>query len=261
MHKPIKKLGQNFLKDKKIIKKIINFINPKYKDKIIEIGPGLGALTIPISKISKSITAIEIDKNLVYFLNKNKNIKNNLNIINIDIMKLNLKKFFSSFCDPVRIFGSLPYNISVSLMFNFIENYNKIIDMHFVIQKEVAQRILARPNNKHYGYISVIMQYYFYVEKLIDISNCAFKPIPKVQSSLIRMRPHKVCPFPFCDIDKMKVLLKSAFNQRRKMLKNSLKKYFSVEQIILYKINPKLRAENLSIENYCNLSNNMIIKK
>lgn len=254
MHKPNKKFGQHFLCNSRVIDQIINFVNPNFNIEIIEIGSGLGALTIPISKKSKFFTIIEIDKKLVLKLKNNKKIQLNLNVINKDIMRINLDHFFINFNKPVKIFGSLPYNISTQLIYRLIKHTEKIFDMHFILQKEVAERILAEPNSKNYGYMSIIMQYYCRVEKLLDISKTSFIPIPKVESTLIRLIPNKIFKFPYQDFKKFKMIIKLAFNQRRKILKNSLSKYISIKNFKHANINPNLRAENLSMQEYYDLS-------
>ncbi|MDQ1237219.1 MAG: 16S rRNA (adenine(1518)-N(6)/adenine(1519)-N(6))-dimethyltransferase RsmA [Wigglesworthia glossinidia] len=250
----MKALGQHFLRDKNIVNQIVNFVNPSYDIETIEVGPGLGALTYPVSKKTKMFTVIEIDKNLIIQLKNNKNIKLNLNIINKNIMHINLDNFFINFKNPVKIFGSLPYNISTQLIYRLIKKTKKIFDMHFVLQKEVAERIIAKPNSKHYGYMSIIVQYYCFVEKLLEISKKSFIPIPKVESTLVRFIPRKKYAFPYQNLKICKILIKTAFNQRRKILKNSLSKYISIADFAHVNINPYLRAENLSIKNYYDLS-------
>lgn len=242
-----KKLGQHFLKNKMIIKNIINTINPQYKDCLVEIGPGLGALTWPISKyINKKVITIELDKNMVDFLKKNKLFYSKIDMYNCDVMTFNFTKLAKK--KKLRIFGNIPYNISTQLIF-YLFKFNKCIkDIHFTFQKQVADRLTAEPGNKKYGRLSIMAQYYYNISQIFEINNEHFFPVPKVQSILVKMIPYekKIEKYYIKTLHK---IVKEAFSKRRKILSNSLKKLFSYEVLKNLSID-KLRAENVTIEKY-----------
>lgn len=247
-------LGQVFLVDNFFIKKIVDFFNPKINENIIEIGPGFGALTFPIIDRVKSITLIELDKNLANFFLKNNKYKDKLNVIIKDVIKVDFNLIAQNNGFKIRIIGNLPYYISTSLIFHLFKYVYRIKDMCFMFQKEVADRLLAKKNNKKYGFLSVITQYIFKIVKLIMIPSVAFFPKPKVDSVMVSLVPHKNNPYPFCKIKNLCFITKQAFNQRRKIIKNSLSNFFDIKDFEELKIDPYSRAENLSIEDYCNLA-------
>lgn len=240
---PIRKSwGQNFIIDNNTIDKIINIINPKKNENLIEIGPGKGAITIPLTKKINHLTAIEIDPMLVNYLN-NLKIKN-LKIINTDFLdwEINLDK-------KIRVIGNLPYYISSPIIFKLIANdyVNEIIIM---LQKELADRLSAKPNNKHYSRMSVVTQAFCEVNYECDISKNVFHPKPKVESSIVKLVKKKDINL---DFDKFSNFIKSAFIHRRKKLKNNLIKYIEDIKDIDFLTNE--RPENLSVKEYINLYN------
>lgn len=249
-----KNLSQVFLKDPEIINAIIKIINIEKNQKMIEIGPGLGALTKQIVKIIDYLVVIEQDTILSNRLKKIPN-KKNLKIINQDAMKTNF--FYLARCaqQKIRLIGNLPYHISTKFVIYLFKYINVIQDMHFMFQKEVAQRLLALPNSKEYGSLSIIMQYYYKIVPLLDIPATAFIPIPKVESMMIQLLPHKNLPYPVINITQLSLLTKLAFSQRRKLIKNSLSTLFNTKEIKQQGINTELRAENLTINQYCILAN------
>tara|TARA_Y200000002_G_C22658139_1_gene654458 strand:- start:717 stop:1481 length:765 start_codon:yes stop_codon:yes gene_type:complete len=240
-----KKLGQHFLVDQNIINKLVKNISPNKKDTMIEIGPGDGALTKSVLPHVKSIFLIEKDKDLIndldFILKRYKNCK----VFNQDILEFD----FSTFDHPFRVIGNLPYNISTEIIFKMC-TVNNIIDIHFMLQKEVVDRIVSKPNTKVYGRLSVMTQAYFYTKKLFDISEHVFAPKPKVKSSLIRLLPRKSF---FKNNRQEKIfynIVKSSFEGRRKMIRKSLCEYLSDSDYDIINIDPKLRAENLTIDDY-----------
>ena len=240
---PIRKSwGQNFIIDNNTIDKIINIINPKKNENLIEIGPGKGAITIPLTKKINHLTAIEIDPMLVDYLN-NLKIKN-LKIINTDFLdwEINLDK-------KIRVIGNLPYYISSPIIFKLIANdyVNEIVIM---LQKELADRLSAEPNNKHYSRMSVVTQAFCEVNYECDISKNVFHPKPKVESSIVKLVKKKDINL---DFDKFSNFIKSAFIHRRKKLKNNLIKYIEDIKDIDFLTNE--RPENLSVKEYINLYN------
>ena len=245
-----KKLGQHFLVDQNIINKLVRNISPNRKDIIVEIGPGDGAMTKLIIPFVKKMYLIEKDidliNELVFILEKYKN----SNIINQDILKYD----FSIFDDPFRVVGNLPYNISTEIIFKMCK-VNNILDMHFMLQKEVVDRMVSIPNSKIYGRLSVMTQAYFITEKLFDISENVFIPKPKVKSSFIRLLPRKSVFNNDMHEEVFSKIVKSAFEGRRKMIRKSLNNYLSDNDYGNFNINPKLRAENLTVDDYLLISN------
>ena len=240
-----KRWGQNFINDINFINKIITEFNPKKNDIILEIGPGRGALTFPLSKIVKKIFAIEIDPKLVELLELN--ITPNTKIINNDILKYDLNTLDNNY----KIIGNLPYYITTPIIFKFFENlnWNK---MTIMVQKEVANRIIALPGHKNYGRLSIMIQAYTSVKKHFDISPSLFEPKPKIYSSLITLKPKS-------HIISNKILfnqiVKKAFQKRRKMLKNSLINFLTNDQIKTY---GHLRPDAISVNDFIKISDSCI---
>ncbi|CAL4319272.1 Ribosomal RNA small subunit methyltransferase A [Buchnera aphidicola (Chaitophorus sp. 3695)] len=253
-----KKFGQNFLTDPLIITKIIKCINPIQNDLLLEIGPGLGALTIPICNIISKLNVVDIDLDVLNFF-KNKKIFSKINFFLKDICKFNLMQFYlNNKKKKIRIFGNLPYNISTILLIRLIK-FNFIIkDMHFMFQKEVANRILSHPNSKLYGRLSILIQYFFKVKKMFDISPKSFYPSPKIYSTFLKFSPHKIFSQFNFDLNILSKITKIAFSKRRKILKHSLKNLFTEDVLLKLNINSKLRAENLSLKKYCQLTDYLI---
>jgi|TARA_B100001059_G_scaffold127712_1_gene127591 16S rRNA (adenine1518-N6/adenine1519-N6)-dimethyltransferase len=245
-----KKLGQHFLVDQNVINKLVRNISPNDKDIIVEIGPGDGAMTKSILPSVKKMYLIEKDTDLlnelVLTLHKYKNSK----IINQDILKYD----FSIFDNPFRVIGNLPYNISTEIIFKMCK-INNIVDMHFMLQKEVVDRMVSKPNSKIYGRLSVMAQAYFKIEKLFDISENVFLPKPKVKSSFIRLLPRKSVFNNDVHEEVFSNVVKSSFEGRRKMIRKSLNKYLNDHDYNNINIDPKLRAENLTVGNYLHISN------
>lgn len=248
-----KKLSQIFLKDKKIINTIIQIINIQKNEQIIEIGPGLGALTKHIINIADYFIAIEKDCNLSTRLNQISN-KKNLKILNQDVMTIDFACFTQKNQQKIRLIGNLPYHISTKLIIHLLKYINAIYDMHFMFQKEVANRLLAKPNTKKYGRLSIIMQYYYNITPLLKIPSTAFFPMPQVESMMIKLSPHKYSPYPSINKTQLSTITKLAFGQRRKSIKNSLSSLFSNTEMQQQNINVNLRAENLTIYQYCILA-------
>ncbi|WP_367670556.1 16S rRNA (adenine(1518)-N(6)/adenine(1519)-N(6))-dimethyltransferase RsmA [Sodalis-like secondary symbiont of Drepanosiphum platanoidis] len=254
-YKVKKFFGQNFLIDKKLINSIISIINPKLNQNIIEIGPGFGSLTYPILKKNNNLTVIEIDKNLSSYLLLNNILKKNINIIESDARKINLSKLCNNKKKSLRIIGNLPYNISIQLLFHLFKYIEYIDDMYLMFQKEVANRLTGKINNKSYGKLSIMAQYKCYIKSVLDIPSIAFRPIPKVNSSLVYFLPYKKPKYFIYCKKTLNNIVFSAFNQRRKTIKKSLKNFFKIKEFKILGINEKLRAENITLKQYCSLSN------
>ena len=243
-HKPRKRFGQNFLVDQQIINQIVSTISPKKNDHIIEIGPGKGALTFPLIDYLENIHVIEIDRDLIALLQKKNNIK--ITIHESDALVFN----FDQFKQKVRIVGNLPYNISSPLLFHLLNYRDNIIDMTFMLQKEVVDRIVAPPGSKVYGRISVIMQTFFDTELMFVVPKESFDPQPKIESAILYLKTKSK---PLVQNSKpLEEVVKIAFSQRRKTLKNCLKSVLNQYQT---DIDLSQRAEMLSVENFVTLMN------
>ncbi|MFQ1016192.1 16S rRNA (adenine(1518)-N(6)/adenine(1519)-N(6))-dimethyltransferase RsmA [Gilliamella sp. BG7] len=250
-----KRFGQNFLHDDYIIESIVSAIQPKTDQALVEIGPGLAALTIPISKHIDHLTVIEIDRDLASRLIENPFLNNKLTVIEQDALTFDFNQLADQLGKPLRVFGNLPYNISTPLMFHLFKHANIITDMHFMLQKEVVTRLVASPNSKHYGRLSVMAQYYCQIIPVLEVPPASFKPAPKVDSAVVKLTPYKEKPYLVNDIKILSRVTTEAFNQRRKTIRNSLSNLFTVEQLTELNIDPNLRAENLTVQQYCQLAN------
>lgn len=243
-HNPRKRFGQNFLVDDQIINRIISTINPKKNEIIVEIGPGKGALTLPILEHLDHLNVIEIDRDLVSLLNSLQQDK--LTIFEADALQFN----FNQFPQKIRVIGNLPYNISSPLLFHLLDFREQIIDMTFMLQKEVVDRIVATHGNKTYGRLSVMMQAFFEVESMFVVPKESFEPQPKIESAILYLKTRTK---PLIKNPKLlEEIVKIAFSKRRKTLKNCLKSIINQSQT---EIDLSQRAEMLSIENFITLMN------
>ncbi|WGL98781.1 16S rRNA (adenine(1518)-N(6)/adenine(1519)-N(6))-dimethyltransferase RsmA [Arsenophonus sp. aPb] len=249
-----KRFGQNFLTDPFIIDNMVTAFNPKPDQAIVEIGPGLGALTLPVSEHIENMTVVELDRDLAARLAAHPALSAKLTIIQDDAMTIDFGAIAKEKGQPLRVFGNLPYNISTPLMFHLFTYTNAIADMNFMLQKEVVNRLVAGPNTKTYGRLSVMAQYYCQIIPILAVPPSAFTPAPKVDSAVVRLIPHQRNPYPICDVKLLSRITTQAFNQRRKTIRNSLSDLFSVQDFEQLGIDPNCRAENISVENYCNLA-------
>lgn len=266
-YSPNKKLGQNFLIHQKTIDTITTILNIKYYDQILEIGPGLGAMTYPVSQIVKELIILEIDEKLIPILCKYP-FKNRVRIILANAIMFDYSLLFKKYNQNTdmnffRFFGNLPYNIATEFLLCLLSYQKKIYDMHFMFQKEVALRILAKPHEKKYGRLSIIVQFFFQVTSMLSVSKFYFFPVPKVDSVFLKFSPihNKVYKY---NIKKyilaVTYITKIAFQHRRKILKNSLGHLFHVEELSCFGINIFQRAENISVEQYFRLTEYYINK-
>ena len=250
-----KRFGQNFLHDDYIIESIVAAIQPKADQALVEIGPGLAALTVPVSKYVDHLTVVEIDRDLASRLIDNPLLNNKLTVIEQDALTFDFNELKQQLGKPLRVFGNLPYNISTPLMFHLFEYTNIITDMHFMLQKEVVTRLVAAPNSKDYGRLSVMAQYFCQIIPVLEVPPTSFKPAPKVDSAVVKLIPYKEKPYQVNDVKILSRVTTEAFNQRRKTIRNSLSNMFTVEQLVELNIDPNLRAENLTVQQYCQLAN------
>ncbi len=251
-HQPRKRFGQNFLTDQSIIEQIVYHFHPKQGENIVEIGPGLGAITIPLLKAAEKMQAVELDRSLIPKIAAQCETIGDITIHQGDALKFDFTALGTT---PIRLIGNLPYNISTPLIFHLIKQISSIHDMHFMLQKEMVDRICAQPGNKDYGRLSVMIQYHCTTQKLFTIPPSAFSPPPKVQSALVRLTPHKKIPHPAQDHEQLAEVVRIAFNQRRKTLRNSLKTLLDNTQFNNLEIDSNKRPEQLSVSDFVRLAN------
>ena len=259
-HYAKKRFGQNFLVDTSIINHIVDSIQPQHDDLMVEIGPGLGAMTKPLLARLDKIYVIELDRDIIPKLIKNCVFsdvanKDKLIVNESDVLKFDFQEFHSQLNTEkkLRIVGNLPYNISTPVLFLLLKNRNLIQDMHFMLQKEVVDRIVATPGIKNYGRLSIMLQTFCETEALFEVPPYAFQPPPKVNSAILRLQPKTQFEKQITDFSKYENLVRQAFSQRRKTLKNTLKDLCSTQQIEQAGLLPGQRAEELSIDDFVNL--------
>lgn len=256
-HRARKRFGQNFLQNPQIIDNIIRSLNLQSEDNVLEIGPGLGALTQPLLKKLQRLTAIEIDRDLQAHLAEMPDAKEKLTIIDADALTID----YTQFGERVRVIGNLPYNISTPLLLRLLHYTSHIDDMHFMLQKEVVNRMAAEPGCKAYGRLSVMLQYYCEVEQLFDVPPEAFDPQPKVDSAVVRLTPHATSIYPEVEFAALEQLVACAFSMRRKTLANNLKPVMSATELTAFGINPVLRPEQISVMDYVRLAQHVKFPK
>ena len=225
-HQPRKRFGQNFLHDSSIIRQIVESIRLNADDNLVEIGPGMGALTEPLLAEVDAMTVVELDRDLAGSLRLRigANSHPNFNIIEANALNFDFRSLYSEQKGKLRVVGNLPYNISTPILFNLLDSADVIADMHFMLQKEVVERITAEVGSKTYGRLSVIMQYYCDTEYLLTVPKGAFNPPPKVTSAVFRLVPHVNKPIVADDEKLFAIVVREAFNHRRKTLRAIFKK-------------------------------------
>jgi 16S rRNA (adenine1518-N6/adenine1519-N6)-dimethyltransferase len=248
-HHARKRFGQHFLIDENVVAHIIAEVNPKPSDHVVEIGPGLGVLTAPLLAIVGNMQVVELDRDIIPKLAKRCSQIGKLTIHSADALKFDYCQLVNT-PDKLRVVGNLPYNISTPLIFKLLEQMHCIEDMHFMLQKEVVDRMVAPPGCGDYGRLSVMTQYHCLMEKILDVPASAFEPPPKVESAVIRLSPHAVPPVTVDDLVKFGKTVAQAFSQRRKTLRNNFKKVIDDEQWALTGIDPSRRAETLSLNEF-----------
>lgn len=250
MHRPRKRFGQNFLQSHQVIDAILREFHPQPTDNVVEIGPGLGALTKPLLRALNHLLAIEIDRDLHQSLSEMPSTKGQLELICADALTID----YGQFGKNLRVIGNLPYNISTPLLIHLLHYLPHIQDMTFMLQKEVVDRLCAQPGNKTYGRLSVIVQYFCEAESLFNVPKEAFYPQPKVESAIVRLTPYSVSPYPTIDFLTLERLLHCAFSMRRKTLANNLKPLLSATDLITLGIDPTQRPEQISVTDYAQIA-------
>jgi 16S rRNA (adenine1518-N6/adenine1519-N6)-dimethyltransferase len=251
-HIPRKRFGQHFLHDPRIIAKILLAIAPKPGEALVEIGPGLGAITLPLLERAQRLTAIELDRDVIPHLEAAARDKGELRIVQGDALETALAPLVPA-GGKLRLVGNLPYNVSTPLLFHFLDQADCVQDMHFMLQKEVVQRMAAKPGGKEYGRLTVMLASRCKVEPLFNIGPGAFRPPPKVDSSFVRLTPFTAPPFLIPDRIRYARVVTQAFSHRRKTLKNALAGLVDETAIIAAGIDPKTRPETLSAADYARL--------
>jgi 16S rRNA (adenine1518-N6/adenine1519-N6)-dimethyltransferase len=252
-HRARKRFGQNFLHDQGIIRQIIRSIAPQPSDHLVEIGPGQGALTGGLVSSGCQLDIVELDRDLVPFLQAEFGATQGLNIHSADALEFN----FGQLCadeKKLRIVGNLPYNISTPLIFHLLTFAPQIVDMHFMLQLEVVNRLAATPGNKAWGRLGVMTQYHCRIDALFEVPPSAFHPEPKVQSAIVRLVPHAKAPTDPGQQQRLQRVVTAAFSQRRKTLRNTLRDLISVQQLESLGIDPGARAETLDLQQFIALS-------
>lgn len=253
-HQPRKRFGQNFLTDRTVIQLITNVINSQPQQHIIEIGPGKGAITADIIKLSNTYDAIELDRDLITLLDSKFGHYPHFKLHNADALKFNFSEL-SNQETPFTIIGNLPYNISTPLIFHLLKHRKYIKEMFFMLQNEVVDRMAAPPGNRVYGRLSIMLQYSCEVQKLFLVNSESFSPQPKVMSAFIHIKPLQTQPY-VADNEKLfSDIVNQAFTKRRKTIKNALDNFLGHEDLYNLNIDASLRPEVLSIHDYINISN------
>lgn len=252
-HRARKRFGQNFLHDQHVIARIVKAITPREGQVLVEIGPGKGAITEPLLEACPQLTTIEIDRDLAAMLKSRLGANPGFRLIEQDVLEFD----FASLNAPpasLRILGNLPYNISTPLLFHLLQYHSLIADMVFMLQLEVVDRLAAQPGDPDYGRLSVMMQYYCKVEKLFKVPATAFVPQPKVESSIVKLTPWRPLPCPATNVDTFAMVVRTAFNQRRKTIRNTLKNLLDSDQLAKLDLDLTLRPENLRLEDYVRIA-------
>lgn len=249
-HIPRKRFGQNFLTDQRVLDEIILAIAPQADDVMVEIGPGQGAMTSLLLEGVNELHVIELDRDLVQILEK-KFQRRALKIHSGDALKFDFSSLTTD-GKKLRVVGNLPYNISTPLLFHLTSSINTILDQHFMLQKEVVQRMVATPGGKDYGRLSVMLQWRYQMDLLFIVPPTAFDPPPKVESAIVRMRP--LAEPQACDQHKLEQVVTKAFSQRRKVIRNCVAGMFTENDLINAGIDPQTRPETVSLDQYVALA-------
>jgi 16S rRNA (adenine1518-N6/adenine1519-N6)-dimethyltransferase len=257
-HRARRRFSQNFLHDAGYLKRIVDAIDPKPGQDVVEIGPGLGALTAPLIERTGRIRAIEIDRDLAARLRERFG-PDRLDLVEGDALAVDWPGFAATHPEKLRIVGNLPYHVSTPLLFALLPIADRVIDQHFMLQREVVERMAAKPGGAEYGRLSVMLQFRYDVKQLFNVPPGAFSPPPKVTSSIVRMTPlpreqlASVPPEAFGEV------VTAAFSQRRKTLRNALGRLLTEEQIERAGIDPGARAQTLGVEAFCALTKQMLL--
>ncbi|HEY5971081.1 MAG TPA: 16S rRNA (adenine(1518)-N(6)/adenine(1519)-N(6))-dimethyltransferase RsmA [Pseudoxanthomonas sp.] len=250
---PKKSLGQHFLVDRGMIDMIVLAVDPQPGDRLVEIGPGQGAITLPLLRRHGELTAIEFDRDLVTPLSEAAHGVGRLTVIHKDVLAVDFTKLAGE--DKLRLVGNLPYNLSSPILFHALEHASVVRDMHFMLQKEVVDRMAAGPGSKVYGRLSVMLQAYCAVTPLFDVPPTAFRPPPKVDSAVVRLIPRAPEEIGIDDPRRFADVVRAAFGQRRKTLRNALSGVCDTDQIEAAGLRADARAEQVEVAGFVRLAN------
>ncbi len=255
-HQPRKRFGQNFLQDTSVIQQIVEALSPGTDDLVVEIGPGLGALTRELLKVIKALHVVELDRDLAAQLPKRLGYPANIVMHQADALHFDFPSLWTNLQKKsIKIVGNLPYNVATPLILRLMHTCPEVDRLVFMVQAEVADRLAAVPGNKDYGRLTLMTQYFCQIETLFEVSNQAFYPVPKVMSAVIACVPHKPLPYVAKNFSIFEELVKQAFGQRRKTIANTLKTRVSIAQLAAAGIAPQSRPEQVSLSQFVNLSN------
>ena len=252
-HKTQKRFGQHFLHDHRIIQSIIRFIHPKEADHIVEIGPGQGALTEFLLDGAGQLDIIELDRNLIQILKLRFGLKSGFRIHEGNALKFDFTSLRQGDA-MLRVVGNLPYNISTPLIFYLLKFHGLIYDMYFMLQKEVVKRLIAQPGNKNYGRLGIMTKYYCKVDYVFTVKPSCFYPAPKIDSAIVRLKPYNKLPYPTKNLKLLEYVVQTAFQQRRKTMRNTLKKLISSEKLQQLRINPAIRPEQITLSEFITIA-------
>ena len=252
-HRARKRFGQHFLADPGVVDAILRSVHATKDDIVVEIGPGRGAITAALAASAGHLHAVELDRDLARRLRRQYENVENVTIHEADALAFD----FSSLGDRLRIVGNLPYNISTPLLFHLLKSRDRIIDMHFMLQKEVVDRMAAAPGSKAYGRLGIMLGCHLNIESLFDVDRSAFDPPPEVTSAVVRLDPLPPGTFNIADEALLSKIVTSAFMKRRKTIRNSLRDVVEIADLEAVGIDPGLRPEQISIPKYVELSNHL----
>ncbi|MGY1459697.1 MULTISPECIES: 16S rRNA (adenine(1518)-N(6)/adenine(1519)-N(6))-dimethyltransferase RsmA [unclassified Luteimonas] len=248
-----KSLGQHFLHERGVVDRIILALDPRPGDRVVEIGPGQGAMTFPLLKRHGALTAIEFDRDLLAPLTVRAREHGELELIHANVLDVDFTALAAG--TPVRLVGNLPYNLSSPILFHALDHAAAVRDMHFMLQKEVVDRMAAGPGSKVYGRLSVMLQAWCRVTALFTVGPGAFRPPPRVDSAVVRLVPRDPAEIGIDDPARFAAIVRAAFGQRRKTLRNALQTLCSADEISAAGIDPSQRAEQLEVVDFIRLAN------
>ncbi len=254
-HRPRKRFGQHFLHDSDAVERIVTAIRPTVDDHVVEIGPGDGVLTRALLPHVGALDAIEIDRDLAAMLQRRFGTEQRLRVHTADVLKLELASLITGRGARIRIVGNLPYNITTPILFKLLAVSDLLVDIHVLLQREVVERAVAQPGTSEYGRLSVMLQLACETEHLFDIPAEAFDPPPKVTSALLRLRPRTRDIARVDDRETFALVVREAFSQRRKTLRNALRRHFAAGQLEAIGIDPRARPETLALADFAALAN------
>ena len=252
-HRPRKRFGQHFLTDPGVIDAIVRAIAPRDDETLVEIGPGPGAITLPLAKRCRALHCVELDRDLAAALRTRFAGNERVTIHEADALKFD----FADVGTDLRIVGNLPYNISTPLLFRLLEQRSVVRDMHFMLQKEVVDRMAAGPGSKAYGRLSIMLGCFFDIEALFDVDAEAFEPPPAVTSAVVRLVPLPDEDIGILDPGLLSAVVAKAFSQRRKTLRNALSGVCAEDDLDSLQIDSGLRPENVSVADWVALANRL----